>query len=452
MITFDTAISEAKQTIRSWGEYAGLTEVTIIRDAMGRLSFLFTGNGILDKNSLADALKNQLGRYNAQHFFWDGETAYNSLTQQMLQEIKNLRHFEKHDGSCKWYLLERTIAKKAWLNYSGQVDPIWPYDDAKDGKQPKIVTFYSFKGGMGRTTALAATAILLAQHGRHVLAIDTDIEAPGLATLFFAESQIQRGTVDFYLESSVDGQASGSIDMTPYLKEVDDPKLKDDMTGNLYIIPAGKVDGHYVQKLGRIDYQDTISDGMRNHLTLLIQNAVSYIKDHGYPLDYVLLDARAGFHDMGGVVTAQLPHGAVLFGRNSAQSWTGLKQVIQTLANTQRDPLPIVIVDSMADISEDHRQSFKSQAYTLCCEHYYVEGDPAPGIDAEGEAHTPVYIPYSPMLSDEIQLYSDGSEAQNRAVEQMKHILCTTEYCMIEKRIRQWFGDEQEEKEVEDHG
>ena len=448
MITFDTAITAAKQTVRNWSGYNELSEATIIRDVFGKLSFWFSGTGNPDKSSLAAALHGQLGDYDAQHIFWVGEN-YNDLTQALLREVQAQRHVDSRDGNCTWYLLERTIAKKAWLDYSGRIDPIWPYEDAESGKRPKIVTFYSFKGGMGRTTALAATALLLAQHGRHVLAIDTDIEAPGLATLFFNENQIQRGTVDFYLEFSVSSRKT--IDMAPYLKQVDDPKLTEGMTGSIYIIPAGSVDEHYVQKLGRIDYQDIVENGMRSHLSCLIESAANFIQSNGYPLDYILLDARAGFHDMGGVVTAHLPHGAVLFGKNNTQSWNGLRQVIQTLASAQRDPLPIAIVASMSGDSEEQRHSFKTRAYTLCCENYY-SADDVPGIGAEEVAHTPIYIPYASGLSEEVRLYSDGSEMQDRMVAQVKNALCSVEYSKIEDRIRQWFGDDRQEEEVEKHG
>ena len=49
----------------------------------------------------------------------------------------------------------------------------------------RIITFYSYKGGTGRTMALANVACLLAEtHGRPVLVVDWDLEAPGLHRFF----------------------------------------------------------------------------------------------------------------------------------------------------------------------------------------------------------------------------------------------------------------------------
>ncbi len=55
-------------------------------------------------------------------------------------------------------------------------------DDA--GRGGRIVTFYSYKGGTGRTMALANTAWILAANGFRVLTVDWDLEAPGLAKFF----------------------------------------------------------------------------------------------------------------------------------------------------------------------------------------------------------------------------------------------------------------------------
>ncbi len=48
-------------------------------------------------------------------------------------------------------------------------------------------TFYSFKGGVGRSMALANVADILARRGLRVLAIDFDLEAPGLERYFQVE-------------------------------------------------------------------------------------------------------------------------------------------------------------------------------------------------------------------------------------------------------------------------
>ena len=44
----------------------------------------------------------------------------------------------------------------------------------------QTITFYAYKGGTGRTLALANAAVYLARLKQRVFAIDLDLEAPGL--------------------------------------------------------------------------------------------------------------------------------------------------------------------------------------------------------------------------------------------------------------------------------
>src|SRR5262249_13442037 len=53
-----------------------------------------------------------------------------------------------------------------------------------DGRRGTIYTFYSYKGGVGRSMALANVAALLARWGQRVLVLDWDLEAPGLEKYF----------------------------------------------------------------------------------------------------------------------------------------------------------------------------------------------------------------------------------------------------------------------------
>ena len=65
----------------------------------------------------------------------------------------------------RWRSLERVSGKESWLVGSKALTP-WPLL----AQTPAIATFYSFKGGVGRTTALAITAATLAAAGQRVLA------------------------------------------------------------------------------------------------------------------------------------------------------------------------------------------------------------------------------------------------------------------------------------------
>ena len=63
------------------------------------------------------------------------------------------------------------------------------------------ITFYSYKGGVGRSLALANCAKFLAYHGKKVVVMDLDLEAPGLHHKFgFQFNSRQRfGVVKYFL-------------------------------------------------------------------------------------------------------------------------------------------------------------------------------------------------------------------------------------------------------------
>src|SRR5258708_26025756 len=69
----------------------------------------------------------------------------------------------------------------------------------------EIVTFYSYKGGTGRSMAVANVAWILASNGKRVLVVDWDLEAPGLHRYFrpfLPDPDIlsSPGVIDFVIE------------------------------------------------------------------------------------------------------------------------------------------------------------------------------------------------------------------------------------------------------------
>lgn len=417
MITFNNSLNTAVQSVCLWSKKSLLSEVTVIRDVYGKLSFLMDNTESVpdpDKQDLITIFYQEMGPYFSGKIYW-----------------KKLSHTLRK-------IEERPIAKKAWVCQPTDQESVWSYDEAAGANGKKVITFYSFKGGMGRTTALAAVALTLIRQGKNVMMVDTDLEAPGLATLFFDEELIDRGVLDYLIEHEIDDR----VPITNYILDVTNPALLEENEGHLFLMPAGKVDENYLQKLARIDFQDNRPGYLREALTILLTD----IKEH-YDVDYILMDARAGFHDMGGIAVAQLPHGAVLFGNDSRQSWDGLTQVLRTIAEGHRVDFPVMIVDTMCPkaVSESYisaRNHFINKSYTVCVENYYDTEGEIPGIEAEGETHFPEFLSFNDELLQGVELYSDGSQEKNQRVNAYKTILTGENYKKIADRIKNWFGED----------
>src|SRR5450755_3519482 len=102
-----------------------------------------------------------------------------------------------------------------------------------------VVTFYSFKGGTGRSMALANVAAALLARGRRVLIVDFDLEAPGLDTFpMKLDRPVQRGLVEMITD-----YLSSDAESTPLIEEyLYTARLEGVVTGSLWLMPAGRQD------------------------------------------------------------------------------------------------------------------------------------------------------------------------------------------------------------------
>ncbi len=439
MVTFNNELEMARRSLLSWQWKELLTCVTVVRDVFGKLSFLVETQEYPDEDQrvcLESLLERDLGKYYAKKICWENMPAKKRrYLDPMISLMKEGRKEWCVEQGILFYLSERSIAKKAWVCQARQ-ETIWPYEDTLEGTKPKVVTFYSFKGGMGRTTTLASVALQLARKGKNVIMVDTDIEAPGLATLFLDEELIENGVLDYLLEYTVDKET----DISNYVIDVAEPGLLREEDGKIYVLPAGKVDGNYLQKLARIDYQDHREGALRDSMCSMLKAIAEK-----YDVDYILVDARAGFHDMGGIAVSQLPHGAVLFGNNSRQSWDGIKQVIRTIAESHED-MPILIADCMCENRTSaafsaEKERFVTKAYEICVENYYREEEGIPGVESVNVAHAPVFLPFDSALRQEVVLYSRGGQGEEERVEAFVQCLLSEDYQSVAVRIEEWFGE-----------
>ena len=192
-----------------------------------------------------------------------------------------------------------------------------------------ITSFYSFKGGVGRSMALVNVAVELANRGRGVLVVDFDLEAPGLDTFDVTTPRDPvPGMVDFVSEYLDSGQAP---DAARFVSET--PADFDDTGGRLWIMPSGR-HATYAQRLSQIDWGALYAerDGY-----LLFEDLKEQWRQAINP-DYVLIDSRTGHTDIGGICTRQLPDAVVILFFPNEQNLRGLTRVVREIRSEAEEP------------------------------------------------------------------------------------------------------------------
>jgi len=179
------------------------------------------------------------------------------------------------------------------------------------------ITFYSFKGGVGRSMALVNVAAQLAESGKRVLLMDFDLEAPGLPTFGLCRSQSEcLGLVDFVTEYMRTGQA-------PDVKDFVYKSHQFVSGGEIWVMPVGRQDVGYSHRLNSINWQELYSkkDGF-----FLFEDIKKQLSEYVNP-DYLLIDSRTGHSDVEGICTRQLPDSVCLLFFPNEQNLAGLTRV-----------------------------------------------------------------------------------------------------------------------------
>jgi MinD-like ATPase involved in chromosome partitioning or flagellar assembly len=424
-----------------------LQSVTIIRDVYGKIRLYLEHDDSFkptetDITTLEKSLSQKIGSYYGKDIWLpQGEQdAYKPLIQVIIEE-RTTAEWDSPAVSPRWYILERHVAKKAWTDKDSNTPP-WEQKYVDRGNKPAIVTFFSFKGGAGRTTGLVACAITLARRGHRIAIVDLDLEAPGLSTIFFPDNLENPGVIDYLLEKKVQPK---NWPLKTHILSINEQTLLGDIGETLRLVSAGTVDNNYLEKLARLDFQNLVDNQLPETLRDLLRELESASK----PLDFIFLDARAGFHDIGGLAIADLSHGAVIFGTQSRQSWAGLTHVIRRLARTSAsEQLPVLLVHAMAPaLRETGRveelKAFADKAYETFQNNYYYDSDVVPNINDSDAPFTPVVLPLQDDLRGDIALFprDESPEEANRLLELVK-VITGDPYQGLAQRLCRLFGRE----------
>jgi MinD-like ATPase involved in chromosome partitioning or flagellar assembly len=192
-----------------------------------------------------------------------------------------------------------------------------------------IFTFYSFKGGVGRSMTLANVAAWLSKWGQRVLIVDWDLEAPGIEKYFQPWLRGSTKQTDGIVELIHSFKSGEEPNWHQCLLHADLPKAK-----QVDFICAGRDDANYVTQLRALDWEDLFTN---SSFGKYLENLR---REWAAEYDFVLIDSRTGVTDIGGICTIHLPDVVVVMFTANDQSLIGARKVLQS-ARAGHNKLPV---------------------------------------------------------------------------------------------------------------
>jgi hypothetical protein len=282
------------------------------------------------------------------------------------------------DGFDKVWVVDRLASEANWAHIAPETQGT-----------PRIV-FFSIKGGVGRSTALAATAWSVAQAGKRVLVLDLDLESPGLSTaLLPPDRQPMYGITDWLVEDLVDNGDAVFENM------VATSNLSHD--GEIHVVPAhGAEHGEYIAKLGRVWMPKLQADGTRERWSTRLGRLLLALEVRVRP-DVVLIDSRSGIDEIASACITDMGANLILlFALEGEQTWNGYRMLFEQwqrahVAQSIRERLKIVgaVVPELDRVS--YLEGLREHAYGVFVDTLYDEIAPprpetvGPASDRDGK-------------------------------------------------------------------
>jgi MinD-like ATPase involved in chromosome partitioning or flagellar assembly len=210
-----------------------------------------------------------------------------------------------------------------------------------DTRNGQVVTFYSYKGGTGRTMALANVAWILAANGKRVLVVDWDLESPGLFRFFrpfISPSALAsaRGVIELIQEYEW-ANANGAAPPDSIERHASVTKYSFSLQWNAFpgegtidYLAAGQQNHNYATTLAATSWDDFYEHCSGGEFFDALRD------DMKRNYDYTLIDSRTGLSDVADICTKQLPDQLVSCFTLSDQGIEGAAEVARTVSEDYR--------------------------------------------------------------------------------------------------------------------
>lgn len=367
-ISYDSSLSSFASLIADFFGREVLNNNIFLRDAQGKLTFVVRDDIGQGPITLAnDLAKEKMGAY------VDPDFAVCSVDDIFDDELKNLNLSETFsrkinisaDVGLDVFYFERRVTGADWQRYFSSYSG------------PARIVFSSIKGGVGRTTALCVVAASLSKAGKRVLALDLDLEAPGLGNMLLTQDTLPEfGLLDYFVETNLNNFNLSNV------QELIGPSWLSEGRGRIDVIPAlgkaslnnpvdviGKISRAYLSKVDTQNQVSTFMDSLRNLLDSFDRTRY----------DVILVDARSGLHETTAAALVGLGADVFCFGVDQPQTLQGYELLFSAIAsnksaNNIKDNWlqNLHFVHAKAPLSQEKREQFSLNVENIAQKYFSI--------------------------------------------------------------------------------
>lgn len=195
-----------------------------------------------------------------------------------------------------------------------------------------IVSVHSFRGGTGKSNTSANLAALIAQMGKRVAVVDTDVQSPGVHVLFGFDESMSQKTLNDYLYGGCEIQEA-AVDVSSHVKDIP-------ASGALYLVPSSIKAGDIAKVLRQGYDVELLNEGFRSLVSRL-------------NLDVLIIDTHPGLNEET-LLSITISDTLLLILRPDKQDYQGTAVTVDIARRLQVPNLMLLVnkVPSNADLAK----------------------------------------------------------------------------------------------------
>ncbi|MHA3792593.1 KGGVGR-motif variant AAA ATPase [Sphingomonas sp. YL-JM2C] len=307
MMTFDQALPAMTRLILEILGDKCLATGLVLRDAAGTLTFVIRGNYAGSKRAQFDKRVRTV------------LSAYAELPSATPEELFDDSLKGNTDTILERVSIDETRVVEVRLIDRQIIGQDWTRPNFNPASSLPLLTFFSCKGGVGRSTALAIAASDFSARGKNVFIIDCDLEAPGLGSILLGSMDLPPyGLLDYLIENRMSGVSDD------FLEQCLAPSPLTAGRGLIEVMPAlGRSGqdspGSTIPKLGRAYLSQSSNAAEPISYLKQMRSLIERLEKRGRS-DVIFVNARSGLSESTAPAVIGLGGDVLLFGVNTPQT------------------------------------------------------------------------------------------------------------------------------------